>query len=97
MKSNLLNRDQLAGLERHIPNWSIKDNKLHREFVFDNFITAFGFMTRVALVAEAMNHHPEWSNVYRRVTIELTTHDLGGISNLDIDLAKAINNLLSAD
>ena len=80
---------ELAKLE----HWQIRDDKLHRRFVFNNFVEAFGFMTRVALLAEAMNHHPEWSNVYSRVDIYLTTHDAGGISELDFTLAGRINGL----
>lgn len=68
--------------------WTIEDGKLHKEFQFDTFVTAFGFMAQLALVAESMNHHPEWFNVYNRVTIDLTTHDAGGISELDFQWAQ---------
>lgn len=78
-----------------IPGWELTDGKLQRTLAFDNFVQAFGFMTSVALLAESMNHHPEWSNVYHRVTIGLNTHDVGGISQLDFDLAKKINELAS--
>ena len=71
-----------------VDGWTIEDGKLHKAFQFDNFITAFGFMTQLALVAESLNHHPEWFNVYNRVTIDLTTHDAGGISELDFQWAK---------
>ena len=71
-----------------VDGWTIEDGKLHKEFQFDNFVSAFGFMTQLALVAESMNHHPEWFNVYNRVTIDLTTHDAGGISDLDFQWAK---------
>ena len=81
---------QLAGLN----GWSLNQNKLYRQFVFENFIEAFGFMSRVALLAETMNHHPEWSNVYNRVEIHLTTHDADGISKRDFALAEQINSLL---
>jgi len=81
---------RLAGL----PGWALHDGKLRRELQFPDFVTAFGFMTRVALLAEAMNHHPEWFNVYGRVVIDLTTHDAGGISELDFTLATAVNRLL---
>lgn len=74
--------------------WIIDSDKLHKEFVFNNFIEAFGFMARVALIAEALNHHPEWFNVYKRVVIDLTTHEAGGISDLDFKLAKKIEQLL---
>ena len=69
---------------------------MHRDLQFNSFVEAFGFMAQVALLAEARNHHPNWSNVYNRVSIDLTTHDLGGLSNLDVELAVAIDALLSA-
>ncbi|AGF51530.1 pterin-4a-carbinolamine dehydratase [Synechocystis sp. PCC 6803] len=72
--------------------WSLQGNKLHRQFKFANFNQAFGFMTRLALVAETLNHHPEWSNVYNRVTIDLTTHDAGGITELDVKFATKANS-----
>ena len=71
-----------------VDGWTIENGKLHKEFQFDTFVTAFGFMTQLALVAESLNHHPEWFNVYNRVTIDLTTHDAGGISELDFQWAK---------
>lgn len=71
-----------------VDGWTIENGKLHKEFQFDNFVTAFGFMTQLALVAESLNHHPEWFNVYNRVTIDLTTHDADGISELDFQWAK---------
>jgi 4a-hydroxytetrahydrobiopterin dehydratase len=74
-------------------SWKLKNNKLHREFQFKTFVEAFGFMSSVALVAESLGHHPEWFNVYNRVTIDLTTHDVGGISTLDVELARKINEL----
>lgn len=77
-----------------LPDWVIDKQKLYRLFVFENFVEAFGFMTRVALLAEAMDHHPEWSNVYQRVEIHLTSHDAGGISERDFTLAERINGLL---
>ena len=77
-----------------LPDWVIDQHKLYRHFVFDDFVEAFGFMSRVALLAEAMDHHPEWSNVYNRVEIHLTTHDAGGISERDFALAERINRLL---
>ena len=71
--------------------WSLADGKLHFERTFGDFKEAFAFMTRVALAAEQANHHPEWFNVYNRVRIDLTTHDAGGISQRDLDLAQQIN------
>ena len=93
MKSTLLSADELALLKSDLPDWIIHKGKLHRRWQFDSFIEAFGFMTKVALIAEKNNHHPEWSNVYATVTIDLTTHDLGGISTRDTELAKAINDI----
>jgi 4a-hydroxytetrahydrobiopterin dehydratase len=82
--------EQLAKLD----DWRLHDDKLQRQFVFRNFVEAFGFMSQVALLAEAMDHHPEWSNVYNRVNIELTTHDAGGITERDFTLAGRINGVL---
>ncbi len=79
-------------LER-ISGWTVENEKLHKEFQFDSFVEAFGFMASVALIAESMNHHPEWFNVYNRVTVDLATHDAGGISALDFELAKKIDAL----
>lgn len=80
-------RQRLSG----VPDWRLHQGKLRRELEFSNFVHAFGFMTQVALLAEAHNHHPEWFNVYNRVTIELATHDVGGISARDFELAEAID------
>ncbi len=74
-----------------LDGWSLANGKLHRRFTFANFVEAFGFMSQVALVAEKMDHHPEWSNVYARVDVDLTTHDAGGITDLDFELAAAMN------
>ncbi len=76
-----------------IAGWSVEDGKLHKQFQFESFVEAFGFMASLALIAEKMNHHPEWFNVYNRVAIDLMTHDVGGISNLDFELAKAADSL----
>ncbi len=76
--------------------WQEIDDKLRREFTFKDFSEAFAFMTRVALLAEKRNHHPDWSNVWNRVVIELTSHDAGStVTDNDRDLAKAVNRLLS--
>ncbi len=74
-----------------LSGWTIAAGKLHKSFQFPSFVEAFGFMARVALLAEAMNHHPEWSNVYNRVVIDLVTHDAGGISRKDFALAAKID------
>ncbi len=84
-------REQLGSTLHH---WQVTGDRLKRQFQFKDFSEAFAFMTRVALLAETMQHHPNWSNVYNRVTIELTTHDLGGLSELDAGLAQSIDALL---
>lgn len=85
-----------ARLTKH-PAWSLEeDGKLRRELTFADFSTAFAFMSGVAVEAQAMNHHPEWSNVYSSVTIRLTTHDAGGISARDFALAEVIDRLAAA-
>jgi 4a-hydroxytetrahydrobiopterin dehydratase len=75
--------------------WSLVDGRdaITKTFVFPNFVDAFGWMTRVALVAEKLDHHPEWANVYKTVTVTLTTHDAGGLSGLDVALAQAMDRL----
>lgn len=73
--------------------WSLQENKLHREFVFSDFVTAFGFMAQAALIAERSNHHPEWFNVYKKVVVNLTTHEAGGISRKDFKLAKEMDKI----
>ncbi|MCY3887345.1 MAG: 4a-hydroxytetrahydrobiopterin dehydratase [Chloroflexi bacterium] len=85
-----------AEIEQYLaqaPGWSVADGKLRRAFQFGSFVEAFGFMSSVALAAEKMDHHPEWFNVYNRVVIDLNTHDVGGISPLDFELAARINGL----
>ena len=77
----------------NLPGWSIVNGKLHKEFIFKDFIEAFGFMTTAALHIEKMNHHPEWSNVYNRLTVNLTTHDAKGISEKDFKLAEKMDAL----
>ena len=80
----------------HLPLWQLHNGALHRSLVFKNFIEAFGFMAQVAILAEKANHHPEWSNVYKRVEINLSTHEVGGISERDFNLAERIDRLLPA-
>ena len=76
-------------------NWKEENNKLTREFEFTDFVEAWGFMSRVAIIAEKMNHHPNWSNVYNKVTVDLTTHDAGNtVTEKDRKLAAAIDKLL---
>ena len=94
MAATLLSPDELQNVHPTLPHWQLVNGQLERRFQFSNFVGAWGFMTQVALIAEAMNHHPDWSNVYANVTIRLSTHDLGGISTLDLTLAEAIDRLL---
>ncbi len=82
-------KERLAELTQ----WSLLDGKLRREFKFADFVRAFGFMTSAAIEAEKMNHHPEWSNVYNKVTVDLVTHSAKGITELDFKLAKKLDGL----
>jgi 4a-hydroxytetrahydrobiopterin dehydratase len=84
-----------AALES-LPAWTLREGKLHRELQFRDFSEAFGFMTRAALAAEAMDHHPEWRNVWNRVEVDLATHDAGGVTELDVALARKIDALAGA-
>lgn len=93
MKASVLSANELDTALTKLEGWSIQHDKLHRQFQFGSFVEAFGFMTSLALVAESMNHHPEWFNVYNRVTIDLTTHDSGGITQKDVDFALKANQL----
>ena len=79
---------------KNLPGWSVKNDKLYKEFQFNDFNQAFGFMTRAAMEIEKMNHHPEWFNVYNRISVELTTHDAGGITDNDVNLARILNSLI---
>lgn len=79
---------------RELPGWAVQDGKLHKTFRFGSFAQAIGWMVSVAVWADKMDHHPEWSNVYNRVTVDLSTHDLGNaISQLDVDLARRMEDL----
>jgi 4a-hydroxytetrahydrobiopterin dehydratase len=92
-----LSEEERARALTDLPEWTpvAEPDGISRTFSFTNFVEAFGFMSKVALLAERADHHPEWSNVYNRVHITLTTHDAGGLSQRDIDLAKAIDALLA--
>jgi 4a-hydroxytetrahydrobiopterin dehydratase len=93
MTTRRLTEAQLEAALAGIPGWSLEGNKLHRTFRFADFSAAFGFMARVALAAETMGHHPEWMNVYDTVRIWLTTHDAGGVSASDVELAKKVTSI----
>jgi 4a-hydroxytetrahydrobiopterin dehydratase len=81
---------------RTVSGWTLVNGKLHKQFECKDFVTAFGRMTQVALVAEWMNHHPEWLNVWNKVIIDLNTHSVQGISNLDFQLAEKINEIFGS-
>lgn len=90
-----LSRTALQKELAQLSGWTVADGKLTRTFEFRDFVEAFGFMVQVAMRAESVNHHPEWSNVYRRVTIHLVTHEAGNaISARDVDLARQINQII---
>ena len=96
MPAKKLTEDEVAQHMGQLQGWSLQAGKLHRAFECKDFVTAFGNMTRVALVAESMNHHPEWFNVYNKVVIDLNTHSVSGISDLDFKLAAKINQIFAA-
>ncbi len=91
-----LTAEQIEVGLKTLPEWELAAGKLHRTFTFSDFVAAWGFMSQVALVAEKMDHHPEWFNVYNTVRVDLNTHDAGGITSLDFDLAASMNRLFSA-
>ena len=88
-----LTESELESELSRLKEWKVEGGKLHREYVFADFVSAFGFMASAALVAQAMDHHPEWFNVYSKVRIDLMTHDAGGITALDVKLASAMEEL----
>ena len=91
MPAKKLTDAEVQALLPKLPGWKIVNGKLHQEFTCKDFVSAFGNMTRVALVAESMNHHPEWSNVWNKVVIDLTTHSVQGVSDYDFVLAEKID------
>jgi 4a-hydroxytetrahydrobiopterin dehydratase len=88
-----LTDSQLASELSKLQGWKLESGKLHREYEFADFVTAFGFMTSAALVAQALDHHPEWANVWNKVRVDLTTHDAKGITGLDVKLAQSMEEL----
>jgi 4a-hydroxytetrahydrobiopterin dehydratase len=88
-----LDADEVARRLTALAGWTLRDGKLHREYRFTDFVEAFGFMASAALVAERLNHHPEWFNVWSTVRVDLTTHDAGGITANDFELAAAMERL----
>ena len=88
-----LDTDEVTRRLAQLPGWTLDAGKLHREYRFADFVEAFGAMASIALVAERMNHHPEWFNVWNTVRVDLTTHDAGGITAKDFELAAAMERL----
>ena len=88
-----LSESEIADRLSTLSGWTVRDDRLFRDFKFLDFSEAFGFMTRVALAAESMNHHPDWSNVWNRVSVSLQTHDAGGLTDLDFKLAAKMNEI----
>jgi 4a-hydroxytetrahydrobiopterin dehydratase len=88
-----LSAEQVDTELKQLAGWQVRESKLHREYKFADFIHAFGFMAAAALAIEKMNHHPEWLNVYDRVTVDLTTHDSGGITKNDVELARLLDQI----
>ncbi|MDE0266520.1 MAG: 4a-hydroxytetrahydrobiopterin dehydratase [Thaumarchaeota archaeon] len=92
---SVLSEEEVMDATSGMAGWEVVNGKLHKEYLFDTFNAAFGFMTRAAMEIEKANHHPEWLNVYNRLTIDLTTHDAGGITSNDINLARVLDSLLA--
>lgn len=92
----LLTDAELDQARGRLGSWDVQPGRLARSFRFGDFSEAFGFMARVALEAEKLDHHPDWSNVWNRVEVELRTHDAGGVTALDVELASRIDRLLSS-
>ena len=90
----LIEKNQLDCFIKKNPSWIIDNKAIKKEFTFNSFVDAFGFISKVAIISEKMDHHPNWQNTYNKVIIELTTHDLDGITTNDIKLAKAIDQLI---
>ena len=93
---SLIEKNQLNNFLKKNPSWMIDNKAIKKEFTFDNFVDAFGFISKVALLSEKMDHHPNWQNTYNKVKIELTTHDKGGITPNDINLAESIDKLINS-
>jgi 4a-hydroxytetrahydrobiopterin dehydratase len=93
MSAQKLSSDEIAAVLNDLPNWTLDNQKLHRVFQFPDFPHAFGFMTTAAIEIEKRNHHPEWLNVYNRVTVDLSTHDAGGVTAKDVELAKLLDRI----
>ena len=92
---SLIEKKQLDYFIKKNPSWIIDNKTIKKEFTFNNFVDAFGFITKVALLSEKLDHHPNWQNTYNKVKIELTTHDKGGITINDTNLAESIDRLIN--
>ena len=93
MKNGKLAKQEIAAGLGQLNGWTLVKGKLHRIFEFKDFTQAFGFMKRVALAADRMDHHPDWSNAYNKVTIDLSTHSAGGLTKNDFELARKIQKI----
>jgi 4a-hydroxytetrahydrobiopterin dehydratase len=93
MESEALSAEEIRSRLEELPGWTLAGDKLHREYQFADFSEAFGFMARAALAAERLGHHPDWSNSYSRVVVDLTTHDAGGVTERDLELAREMETL----
>jgi 4a-hydroxytetrahydrobiopterin dehydratase len=93
MARTKLNDTELTAALANLAGWSVVNGKLHKDYRFPDFVHAFGFMATAAIAIEAMNHHPEWFNVWNQVRVDLTTHDAGGITQNDVDLAKKLDSI----
>ena len=94
MARQKLSESELTAALADLPGWEVKEGKLHKVYKFNSFAAALGWMVSVGIYADKMDHHPEWSNVYNRVSVDLVTHDLGNaISNLDVELAQKMEKL----
>ncbi|MCC6292673.1 MAG: 4a-hydroxytetrahydrobiopterin dehydratase [Bryobacterales bacterium] len=92
-RPTLLQPDEIEEALAELPGWSYLAGKLHRTYRFADFVHAFGFMATAAIVIQVMNHHPEWTNVYSQVTVDLSTHDAGGVTVLDVELAGKLEKI----
>jgi 4a-hydroxytetrahydrobiopterin dehydratase len=93
MAASRSSEEEIVAALGALPGWTLADGRLHCDFRFDDFSQAIGFMMRVALVCEQLDHHPNWSNVYGRVQVQLWTHDAGGVTQLDLRLATKMNEI----
>jgi 4a-hydroxytetrahydrobiopterin dehydratase len=89
-RAETLSESAIRAALQELPGWTLAENKLHREYLFSDFIHAFGFMATAAMAIEATGHHPDWCNSWNRVTVAVTTHDAGGITAKDVELARKL-------